>query len=139
MNRRFTDMYRWGLRWWRTRTLAAQLVLTNLGVVGLWAVTTRQVMLLQDGARDAAEHAAARAGSAVLVTEQIDPALASLATGERGFSLTGDSAFLVPYRTGQAQLESALDTLSKLAVGNDELARATSRVERATREWGDVA
>jgi signal transduction histidine kinase len=139
MNRRFTDTYRWGLRWWRTRTLAAQLVLTNLCVVGLWAVTTRQVMSLQDGARDAAEHAAARAGSAVLVAAQIEPALVSLATGERGFSLTGDSAFLVPYRTGQTQLESALDTLSKLSIGNDELARATSRVERATREWTDAA
>ena len=139
MNRRFTDMYRWGLRWWRTRTLAAQLVLTNLGVVVLWAATTRQIMSLQDGEREAAEQAALRAGSAVLVAAQLDPALASLATGERGFSLTGDSAFLVPYRTGQAEVESALDTLARLAVGNHDLARATSLVERATREWSEAA
>ena len=139
MTGRFTAVYRWGLRWWRSRTFAAQLVLTNLCVVGLWAVTTRQIMSIQDGAREAAEQAAARAGSAVLVSAQIEPALASLATGERGFALTGDSVFLIPYRTGRAQLETALDTLTKLSVGNDELARATSRVDRATKEWSNTA
>ena len=124
MTRRLTAVYRWGLRWWRSRTLAAQLVLTNLCVVGLWAVTTRQIMSIQDGAREVAEETAARAGSAVLVAAQIEPALATLSTGERGFALTGDSAFLVPFRTGRSQLESALDTLTKLAAGNDELAGA---------------
>ena len=136
---RFTAVYRWSLRWWRSRTLAAQLVLTNLCVVGLWAVTTRQIMSIQDGAREAAEQAAARAGSAVLIAAQIEPALASLATGERGFALTGDSAFVAPFRTGRAQLESALDTLAKLATDNDELARATSRIERAVKTWSDAA
>jgi signal transduction histidine kinase len=139
MTRRFTSVYRWGLRWWRSRTLAAQLVLTNLGVVVLWGVTTRQIMSIQDGARAAAEQAAARAGSAVLTAAQIEPALASLATGERGFALTGDSAFLAPLRTGRAQLESALDTLTKLAIGNYELARATSGVDQTMKVWSDVA
>ena len=136
---RFTAMYRRGLRWWRCRTFAAQLVLTNLCVVGLWAVTTRQIMSIQDGAREIAEQAASRAGSAVLVTAQIEPALASLSTGERGFALTGDSAFLAPFRSGEAQLESALDTLTKLSLGNDELARATMRVDRAAKSWSDAA
>jgi signal transduction histidine kinase len=108
-------------------------------VVGLWAVTTRQIMSIQDGAREAAEQAAARAGSAVLVAAQIEPSLASLSTGERGFALTGDSAFLVPFRTGRAQLEAALDTLTKLATDNDELARATSRVDRAAKTWTTAA
>ena len=139
MTRRFTSVYRWGLRWWRSRTLAAQLVLTNLGVVVLWGATTRQIMSIQDGARAAAEQAAARAGSAVLTAAQIEPALASLATGERGFALTGDSAFLAPLRTGRAQLESALDTLTKLAIGNYELARATSGVDQTMNAWSDVA
>ena len=136
---RFTAMSRRGLRWWRCRTFAAQLVLTNLCVVGLWAVTTRQIMSIQDGAREIAEQAASRAGSAVLVTAQIEPALASLSTGERGFALTGDSAFLAPFRSGEAQLEWALDTLTKLSLGNDELARATIRVDRAAKSWSDAA
>src|SRR4030095_16638999 len=102
MIRRFTAVYRWGLRWWRSRTLAAQLVLTNLCVVGLWAVTTRQIMSIQDCAREGHQQTPVRAASAVLVAAQIEPALASLSTGERGFALTGDSAFLAPFRTGRS-------------------------------------
>src|SRR5688500_5792544 len=88
------------LRWWRSLSLAAQLVLTNVGVIALWAVTTQQIVRSQDGWRDAAEIAAGKAGSAVLVTAQIGPALINLESGEHGFALTGDSAFLGAYRLG---------------------------------------
>ena len=124
---------------WRSLSLAAQLVLTNVGVVALWAATTHQIVAYQDGQREAAEVAAVRAGSAVLVSAQIAPALINLESGERGFALTGHSAFLAAYRLGRAQLETALDTLGKLAVGNDELRRVTAGLDEATRQWTDAA
>ena len=96
---------------------------------------TRQILSLQDGRREAAELAAARAGSAVLVAAQVSPALVNLESGERGFALTGDSAFLGPYRLGRDQMTVALDTLSKVALGNGELTRAINRLDHVTQLW----
>jgi signal transduction histidine kinase len=139
MTARAVTVYRSSLRWWRSRSLAAQLVLTNLGVIGLWAMTTRQITGIQGGQREAAEAEAARAASAVLVTALIEPALITLETGERGYSVTGDSAFLAPYRLGLAQLESAIDTLAKLSTGDEALRRATARLDVVAREWSAAA
>ncbi|HEX6049101.1 MAG TPA: histidine kinase dimerization/phospho-acceptor domain-containing protein, partial [Gemmatimonadaceae bacterium] len=127
------------LRWWRSLSLAAQLVLTNVGVIAIWAVLARQIVAFQDGRRDEAEMAAVRAGSAVLVTAQIGPALINLESGERGFAVTGDSSFLSAYRLGRGQLDSTLDTLAKLAVGNEELRRVTVRLDEVTRLWTQAA
>ena len=124
---------------WRSLSLAAQLVLTNVGVIALWATTTHQIGAFQDGRREEVETAAVRAGSAVLVSAQIGPALINLESGERGFALTGDSAFLGAYQLGREQIRTALDTLSKLAVGNDELRRVTSRLDDVTRQWTEAA
>jgi signal transduction histidine kinase len=135
MMARLVSSFRWVLRWWRSRSLAEQLVLTNVGVVVLWAAMTRQALSLQDGRREAAELAAARAGAAILVTAQVDPALVNLESGERGFVLTGDSAFLGPYRLGRDQINVTLDTLSKVATGNGELTRAINRLDHATQLW----
>ena len=84
-----TILAAWGRalqRWWRSRSLAAQLVLTNLAVVAIWAGATRQILTLQSGRRNAAEEAASVSAAAVLVTAQIDPALVNLATGQRDFT-----------------------------------------------------
>jgi signal transduction histidine kinase/CheY-like chemotaxis protein len=126
---------RWVLRWWRSRSLAEQLVVTNLAVVALWAATTRQIVSLQDGRRAAAEQAAVRSGVAVLVTAQVEPALVNLTTGERGFSLTGDSTFLRPYRRGHIELKAALDSLASLAAGNPSLATAIRHLDRVAQSW----
>jgi signal transduction histidine kinase len=139
MTGRTVPAYRTGVRWWRSRSLAAQLVLTNLGVIGLWAATTRQIAGIQAEQREAAEAEAGRAASAVLVTALIEPALITLETGERGYFVTGDSAFLAPYRLGLAQLESAIDTLTKLSAGDEALRRATTRLDQVTREWRGLA
>ena len=139
MSARLVAGYRTALRWWRSRSLASQLVLTNLGVVAIWALTTRQIISLQDSRREAAQEAAVRAGAAVLVTAKFDPTLANLATDQRGFALTGDSAFLGPYRLGRIQLDLALDSLKSLAQNNEELAFAASRLDRATRAWSRAA
>jgi signal transduction histidine kinase len=139
MTVRPVGLYRASLRWWRSRSLAAQLVLTNLAVVAVWVGATRQIISLQNGRREAAEHDAATAGAAVLLTTKLEPALANLAADQRGFALTGDSAFLGPYRLGRIQVELALDSLSKLANGNEELTLATNRLDRATRSWSKAA
>ena len=139
MRARLVAGYREALRWWRSRSLAGQLVLTNLVVVAIWAVTTRQIIAHQDSRRDASEQAAARAGAAVLVTARIDPTLTNLATDQRGFALTGDSSFLGPYRLGRIQLDLSLDSLTSLAQNNEELALATHRLDRATRAWSRAA
>jgi signal transduction histidine kinase len=131
--------YHAAARWWRSRSLAGQLVLTNLGVVAIWAVTTRQVIALQEGRRADAEQAAVAAGAAVLVTARIDPILANLSTDQRGFALTGDSSFLGPYKLGRIQLGLAMDSLSRLAKGNEELTLATDRLDRAALSWGRAA
>ena len=101
MSARLVARYRGALRWWRSRSLAGQLVLTNLAVVAIWALVTRQIISLQDSRREAAEQAVVRAGAAVLVTAKLDPTLTNLATDQRGFALTGDSSFLGPYRLGR--------------------------------------
>jgi signal transduction histidine kinase len=136
---RLVTLYRTGLVWWRSRSLAVQIVLTNVGVVLLWAATTRQVLSFQDARRDAADAAAARAGAAVLVTAQIEPALVSFGAGQRGFTLTGDSAFLGPYRLGRSQITATLDSLAKLARDNEPLTAATTGLARVIRSWTDTA
>ena len=139
MTERSFSAYRAAARWWRSRSLAGQLVLTNLGVVAIWAVTTRQVIALQDGRRAKAEQAAAAAGAAVLVTARLDPILANLSTDQRGFALTGDSSFLGPYRLGRIQLDLAMDSLSQLGKDNEELTFATDRLDRAILSWRRAA
>jgi len=136
---RLVSAYRAAVRWWRTTSLAGQLVLTNLGVVAIWAVTTRQIISLQDARQAAAEEAAAHARSAVLVSAKIGPILGNLGTNQRGFALTGDSSFLAPYRLGRIQLDLALDSLSKLAQDNEELGLAAARVEHSVQAWGRAA
>jgi signal transduction histidine kinase/CheY-like chemotaxis protein len=139
MTGRLVATYRPALRWWRSRSLAAQLVLTNLGVVALWAATTRQISSFQDGRRDFAEAAAARSGAAVLLTAEIEPAIVNLTAGQHGFALTGDSALLEPYRRGRAQLDAVLDTLTIIATGNPSLADATRHLDQLTRSWANEA
>jgi len=139
MTDRLIATFRSALGWWRSRSLAAQLVLTNLVVVAIWAGTARQIISLQDSRREATERAAVRSGAAVLITNKIEPTLANLATDQRGFALTGDSTFLGPYRLGMIQLDLVLDSLSKLAQGNEEVSLATGRLDHLTRAWSRAA
>ena len=139
MIRRPVGYVRTALRWWRSRSLAAQLFLTNVAVVALWAATTRHLVSLETGRRESTEQGAARAAAAVLVTAPIEAALVSLETGERGFALTGDSTFVTAYWLGLDQLGAVLDSLSKLATADGELTRVTNRLDQATRNWKGAA
>ena len=97
---------RW-LRWWRSRSLAAQLVLTNSSWWRSGRATTRQIITLQDGRREDAgagcrtgRSGRARHGSGSIRRSRISP------PDQRGFALTGDSTFLGPYRLGRIQLDA---------------------------------
>jgi diguanylate cyclase (GGDEF)-like protein len=56
-------------------------------------------------------------------------------TGLRGYILTGDAAFLAPYRTGQSQLRSADAALFDGVHGDPELARLTLDLRLREQAW----
>jgi PAS domain S-box-containing protein len=50
----------------------------------------------------------------------------SVILAQRGFVITGDSAFLTPYQQGRQQTRAALDALRRLAVGEEDRQRLQS-------------
>src|SRR3954451_1742433 len=62
-------------------------------------------------------------------------ALVNQETGERGFVLTADEAFLRPYREGIATAGHDLAGLRRTFRGDDEVTRALQRVEQAASAW----
>src|SRR3954452_9914375 len=62
-------------------------------------------------------------------------ALVNQETGERGFVLTADEAFLRPYREGIATAGHDLAGLRRTFRGDDEVTRALQRVEPAASAW----
>lgn len=65
-------------------------------------------------------------------------ALVDQETGQRGFVLTGDEAFLEPYRTGQIELAVRLSELRSDFQGDPGMARAIGRVAAAASTWRRV-
>ena len=61
-------------------------------------------------------------------------ALLDQQTGLRGYQLTGDDAFLQPYRTGQRTEQGALDALI-IDSTDPDLRTATREVSRAVETW----
>src|SRR4051794_34509279 len=62
-------------------------------------------------------------------------ALVNQETGERGFVLTDDEAFLRPYQEGIARAGQDLAALRRTFRGDDEVTRALQRVEQAAATW----
>ncbi len=60
-------------------------------------------------------------------------------TGQRGFMLTGDPAFLAPYDGGQAAAQSVLTDLRSLLGDDAEAGRRLDAVERAAAVWTSQA
>ncbi len=76
-----------------------------------------------------------RIDPAAIATERWLTALVDQETGVRGFALTGDLAFLQPYRNGRAQAQDQEMALRhNLGAEADLLARVTS-VSRAVEGW----
>jgi PAS domain S-box-containing protein len=87
--------------------------------------------------------AISRAESAVLVTAQanlVENLTLDLETGERGFAISGQSAFLAPWRSARASYPRELDRLAGL--GTDAAQRADAATVRTLglsylRDWSD--
>ncbi|GAA4937075.1 ATP-binding protein [Actinoplanes utahensis] len=87
----------------------------NVGFSALFVLFV-MLLLVQFGAgsRLRAEHDrwAARAARAELANERVMQGMTDAETGIRGFLLTGDTAFLEPYRTAWATVAAALDEVA---------------------------
>jgi sigma-B regulation protein RsbU (phosphoserine phosphatase) len=56
-------------------------------------------------------------------------------TGERGYLITGDEAFLGPYRDGQARGDASLRELDRLLAGHPDLLAGVDRVRSRIGAW----
>jgi signal transduction histidine kinase len=73
-------------------------------------------------------------GPAVRANQSLEVALLNQETGIRGYALTGDAEFLVPYRDGLADEAAALAVLRAYLGGRPEGAQLED-VERAAEAW----
>ncbi|MDY4283970.1 CHASE3 domain-containing protein [Xanthomonas sp. LF06-19] len=72
------------------------------------------------------------------VIAEVDAALSSLInieTGTRGFSLTGEDAFLQPYRDGVASFESHLRTAQELTADNPKQQERLNALKQTQAQW----
>jgi signal transduction histidine kinase len=60
-------------------------------------------------------------------------------TGMRGYLLSGDTAFLEPYRQGQAGIDQAILQLARLVDDNSEQRIRVDDLQRRTDEWREFA
>ncbi len=62
-------------------------------------------------------------------------ALVDQETGQRGYVITGDNAFLQPYRAGRRQFGTSVRRLRSEVVGDPRLTRDLAGVRAAARRW----
>ena len=86
---------------------------------------------------DARHLVVGRNGPALTASLRLSNALINQETGVRGFSLTGQDAFLVPYRRGRVDAAGALRELRRIAtVDRYESVRADlDEIERRAQAW----
>ncbi|MFF7176970.1 ATP-binding protein [Streptomyces sp. NPDC008121] len=117
-------------RWLRVGVASSLVVLTLLGLVGAW-VLSRTASISQElvDVKSTALTSAIRLESAMLNQE----------TGIRGYGLTGNADFLVPYDRGLKDQRESSARLSAL-VGDDASAVARlGTVDRAVERWQRIA
>jgi PAS domain S-box-containing protein len=90
--------------------LIAVLVLLMIAITVPWILTARQFTHTQAAWRDLRQ-----SQLAALQTESVFSLVLEAETGQRGYVLTGDPAFLGPYRDGDRNLTPALARLAELA------------------------
>ena len=81
--------------------------------------------------------AAARGARTVEVIDQIDSVLATLRdaeTGQRGYLLTGDEAYLEPYAGARAALEQELTRLRELLGGDPQRSRQVEALDQVAMQ-----
>ena len=62
-------------------------------------------------------------------------ALVNIETGERGFALTGEDAFLDPYRAGLASFKQHMDKARDLTADNPKQQERLAKVQAAHDDW----
>ncbi|MDQ1485774.1 MAG: hypothetical protein QOJ62_1467, partial [Actinomycetota bacterium] len=87
-----------------------------------------------------ATHAADRAVSgrwapAAVAADELVTHLVDQETGERGYVITGDEAFLRPYTQGRLQTSADLAQIHQLAGGDPSVAAAVTAVEDQWDRW----
>ena len=106
-------------------TLAAAALLLLLaigtGLAGWWAAATSRAAIAQASAH-------------VLAAEALLSALKDVETGQRGFVLAGDEAFLAPYHDGRARVGALLEAL-ETAAGEGLAAGSLRRLAEAKLAW----
>ncbi|AVS62982.1 chemotaxis protein [Paracidovorax avenae] len=102
--------------------LAILLILTSTAYINFgalteanrWNVHTYEVMSEMDNVLDA---------------------LVNVETGERGFALTGEDAFLDPYKAGLASLRQHLDKAKALTQDNPKQQERLASIQASSEEW----
>ena len=85
-----------------------------------------------------ANAAAAAAGQVALLSQGLLSSMKDVETGERGYLITGQDAYLEPYTAGLANAQERLDGLARLAASPEE-AGAVGRLRDLVRTKLDVA
>lgn len=68
-------------------------------------------------------------------TRELLAALVDQETGQRGYVITGQDAYLEPYVAGRKQARARLDALTALFHDDPQIARAIAEVDRAVSRW----
>ncbi len=61
--------------------------------------------------------------------------MVDMETGQRGFMLTGNDAFLAPYNSGQEMFKKEIEYAKKLVSDNPEQVKRFERVEELKGQW----
>lgn len=101
------------------------LLAANLGLDGYFVHQRDRVLEVVDG----------RLTPSRLALANLLVALVDQETGERGYIITGQEAFLDPYRDGQARVDARLDELDRLLAPDHDLVAGVGRVRSRITAW----
>ena len=110
----------------RTYWLPFAIAAAFIAVAGFAVVTYINTLAIRE-----TERQVARSYSIREATNQLLSAMKDAATGQRGFLLTGDEAFLTPYHTGVEMAEQKLAELKVLSEGRPETVTHVKRLEES--------
>jgi PAS domain S-box-containing protein len=100
------------------------LALLTLAIAVAWILTARELTHTQVAWRDLR-----RSQLAASQTESVFSLVQEAETGQRGYVLTGDPAFLAPYRDGERNLTPALARLAEMVSADPAQSRRVQRLE----------
>lgn len=104
------------------------LLAANLGLDRYFAHQRDQARAVVDG----------RLNPARLALSDLLAALVDQETGERGYIITGQEAFLDPYRAGEAAADARLGELERLLGADPDLAAGVGRLRSRVTAWRQV-